>query len=101
MDSLQKDVRVNINPPIKNIPLVHQNTKNEDAFKKFKTEHINDPEFKDRFVAFVKGEFQDVGDDELKLIEAMDEKFGDVEMFVDTISKDKKIERLRTPRFID
>ena len=99
--ALEDPVWISDNIFHKNISPSHKNTNDEDAFKTFKAEYINDPKFRDKFVAFVNGKFQDIGDDELELIEAMNDKFGDVEMFVGMISKHENIERLHTPRFID
>ena len=77
-----------------------KNAKNEAAFNKFKLDHIDDPKFKNKFVAFVHGSFQDSDDAPNTLIQNMYDKFGNVPMYVDKITNSKKIIRLRTPRFV-
>ena len=76
-----------------------KNMENKIAFNKFKAGHIDDPEFKDKFVAFVNGEFQSVGDRKETLVESMYDRFGNVPMYVSVISNCKRVVRLRTPRF--
>lgn len=89
----------NVKLPIRSAYRSTKNRKNVIAFNKFKAEHMDDPEFKDRFVAFVHGEFQAVGDKEVALIEQMYDRFGNVPMCVDVMNDRQKIVYLRTPRF--
>ena len=62
---------------------------NKIAFYDFKENNLENPRFKDKFVAFVNGKFQDVGDKENALIGKMYDKFGSVPMYVGKIT-DKK-----------
>ena len=89
----------NVTVPTRSVYTSTKNMENKIAFNKFKIEYINDPEFKDKFVAFVNGKFQDVGDKKETLIESMYDKFGNVPMYVSVISNRKRVVRLRTPRF--
>ena len=75
------------------------NEKNEIAFSGFKAKHKNNPEFKDKFVVFVHGELQGVGNEELALVDNTYEKFGNVPMFVGRITDRKKAITIPSPRF--
>lgn len=89
----------NVRMPTRNVYTSTKNMENRIAFNKFKAEHIDDPEFKGRFVAFVNGEFQGVGNKKETLVESMYDRFGNVPMYVSVISSRKRVVRLRTPRF--
>jgi len=67
-----------------------ENAENRKAFGDFVKAHLDDPELKDRFVAFVNGEFQGAGDAENALIEKIYGAFGNVDMYVGRVSNHRK-----------
>ena len=70
------------------------------AFKRFKANHLDDPAVNDVFVAFVHGEFQDVGSDRAALVMDMYDRFGNVPMCVDSVNGSGRVAHVRTPRFV-
>jgi len=62
------------------------NAENRRAFEGFLRAHLEDPEFRDRFVAFVHGKFQGAADAEGELIRRIYGTFGNVEMYVGRVS---------------
>ena len=77
----------------------NENSKNKNAFDNFANVHLNDLEYKNKFVAFVNGTFQDVGDKKNALIKKMYDKFGNVDMYVHKITDQRKIILIDTPEF--
>lgn len=75
----------------------HDELDNEESFEQFLRENINNPQYKDKFVAFVNGTFQDVGEAENKLVAKMHEKFGNVEMFIGKITLETDSHAIDTP----
>lgn len=67
-----------------------ENIKNKKAFSHFVKAHLDDCRFKNKFVAFVDGEFQGVGDAENELIEKIYVDFGNVDMYVGRVSNHRK-----------
>ncbi len=76
-----------------------ENIENKKAFDDFVKIHLNDLEYKNKFVAFVNGEFQSIGDKRNALIEKMYDEFGNVPMYVDKITDQKQIILIDTPEF--
>ena len=76
-----------------------ENTRNEIAFNEFLKTHLNDPKYKNKFVAFVNGKLQDVGNKKNALIEKIYDKFGNVDMYVDRVTHQKEIILIDTPEF--
>ena len=77
----------------------NEHMKNKNAFENFVNTNLHNPQFKDKFVAFVNGEFQDVGDKRNMLIEKTYDKFGNVDMYVGKVTDQKKIILIDTPEF--
>ncbi len=77
----------------------NENVKNKSAFDDFIKTNLENPKFKNKFVAFVNGEFQDIGDKRNALIEKMYDKFGNVDMYVDKVTDQKKVIVIDTPEF--
>ena len=77
----------------------NENIENKNAFTDFVQTNLDNPKFKNKFVAFVNGIFQDVGDKRNALIEKMYDKFGNVDMYVDKITAQKKVILIDTPEF--
>ena len=74
-----------------------KNTVNKKAFEDFVKINLNSSEYKNRFVAFVNGKFQGVGDKRNTLIGKMYDKFGNVDMYVDKVTDEKEIVLIDTP----
>ena len=75
------------------------NHENKNAFENFVKTNLDNPEFKNKFVAFVNGEFQDLSDKRNALIEKIYDKFGNVDMYVDQVTDQKKVILIDTPEF--
>ena len=75
----------------------HTKLDNEESFEQFLQENINNPQYKDKFVAFVNGTFQDVDEVENRLVKKMHEKFGNVEMFVGKVTSETDSHIIDTP----
>ncbi len=89
---------------LKNIPMHKnitntENIQNKSAFENFAKNNFNNSQFKDKFVAFVNGEFQDAGYKKNALIKKMYDKFGNVDMYVHKITGQKMV-LIDTPEFI-
>ncbi len=82
-----------------NEPTDNENIKNKNAFEDFVKTNLENPQFKNKFVAFVDGEFQNSGDKRNALIEKMYDKFGNVDMYVDKVTDQKKVVLIDTPEF--
>lgn len=82
----------------KNMPNT-ENIENKDAFEDFARNNLNNPQFKNKFVAFVNGKFQDAGDKKNVLIKKMYDEFGNVDMYVHKITDQRKIVLIDTPEF--
>lgn len=78
----------------------NENAINKNAFEDFIKTNLCNPQFKNKFVAFVNGEFQDVEDKQNILIKKMYNKFGNVDMYVGKITDKKEIALIDTPEFI-
>ena len=76
-----------------------ENEENENAFNDFLKDHLDDPKYKNKFVAFVNGRFQDTGDTESALVNKMYEQFGDVYMYVGKITDQVETFLIDTPEF--
>ena len=61
------------------------NYDNRKAFEAFVGKHAKDPEFKDKYVAFVHGKHEGSDESMHSLIRRMYDKFGNVEMYVDSV----------------
>ena len=77
----------------------NENTKNKNAFDDFIKTNLDNPKFKNKFVAFVNGKFQDIGDKRNALIEKMYNEFGNVDMYVDKVTDQRKVILIDTPKF--
>ena len=66
-------------------------TANKAAFKEFVKNNLHDPKFRNRYAIFAHGDLQDVGDDELELIQKTYERFGDVDMYVGKVSERRRV----------
>ncbi len=62
---------------------------NKNAFKQFLCENLNNPKYKNKYLAFVNGIFQDYGDKRTKLVHTMYQKFGNVKMYVGKVTSEK------------
>ena len=87
------------NYPISKTTLKDENEENENAFNDFLKDHLDDPKYKNKFVAFVNGRFQDTGDTESALVNKMYEQFGDVYMYVGKITDQVETFLIDTPEF--
>lgn len=70
------------------------------VFNNFVKEHIDDPNFKDKYIAIVNGKFEDVGDERIPLIKKIYAKFGKVDMYVGKVTNKKRIVMIDTLRSI-
>lgn len=70
---------------------------NEQAFEQFKEKNIHNPEYTGKYVAFVHGILQGVGNVENQLVKEMHQKFGNVPMFIDKIIAERKTKKIKTP----
>jgi len=70
---------------------------NETAFKQFKKDNLQNPQYAEKYVAFVNGSYEGVDESESKLVEKIYEDFGNVEMFVGKISSAEQEEVIDTP----
>ena len=61
------------------------NYDNRKAFEAFVVKHAKDPEFKDKYVAFVHGKYEGSDESMHSLICRMYDKFGNVAMYVDSV----------------
>ena len=77
----------------------NENIENKNSFNDFVNTNLNNPQFKNKFVAFVDGKFQDSGDKRNALIDKMYDKFGNVDMYVDKVTDQKKVILIDTPEF--
>lgn len=77
----------------------NENLKNKKAFEDFIQVHLDDIKVKNRFVAFVNGEFQDSDDIKNVLIKKMYDRFGNIDMYVEKISDYEKTILIDTPEF--
>ena len=77
-----------------------ENIENKNAFEAFTKINLNNLQYKDKFVAFVNGEFQGISNKKNALIEKMYDKFGNVDMYVDKITDQREIILMDTPEFI-
>ena len=83
------------------ISYIHMlNDSNKNAFNDFVKENVNNPQFYDRYVVFVNGQFQGVGDVESDLVKAMYDKFGNVGMCVGCVTLTPGEEILDSPELI-
>lgn len=80
-------------------PLKDKNKENENAFNAFLKDHLDDPFYKNKFVAFVNGKLQDIGDTESGLVNKMYEQFGDGYMYVGKITDEVETGLIDTPEF--
>jgi hypothetical protein len=84
----QDNSTLNISKAIKDDPGF---AKNEASYDNFVKNHLNDPEYKDRFVAFVNGKLQGVDDKESTLAKKVYDKCGHVDMYIGKVSTQKII----------
>ncbi len=82
-----------------NDPPNNENVENKNAFEDFLRAHLDDPAYKNKFIAFVNGKFQAVGDKRNALIDEMYDKFGNVDMYVDKVTDHKQVILIDTPEF--
>ncbi len=87
------------NISISNKSIGNENIENKNAFEDFVKTNLNNPKFKNKIVAFVHRKFQDVGDKRNALIEKMYDQFGNVNMYVDKVTDQKKVILIDTPEF--
>ena len=69
--------------------------KSRKAFDKFVNENADKPEFKGKFVVFVHGKYEAIGDDRNDLIENVYDKYGNVPMYASEITKERRIIHIR------
>jgi hypothetical protein len=80
-----------------NIPNVTTTNPNKIAFEKFIQEHLHEEEYRNKYVAFVNGQFQKSGNIRNQLVKEMYDKFGNVPMFVEKVSVNRREILLDTP----
>ena len=80
-------------------PSDNENVENKNAFERFLRSHLDNPEYKNKFAAFVNGKFQAIGDKRNALIDEMYDKFGNVDMYVDRVTDHKQVILIDTPEF--
>ena len=71
-----------------------------EAFDKFVDKNADNPKYKDRFVVFVDGKYEAIGDSKINLIENVYVKYGNVPMCAGRITKSLDvtiIEGMETP----
>ena len=70
------------------------------AFKKFAAANKDDPEYAGRYVVFVHGILQAVGDSEIELVRRMYKQFGNVDMHVGRVSEYNRIVCINSPELV-
>jgi len=73
------------------------NPTNKMAFNTFLTENVYNPQYTNKFVAFVNGKFEGVDEDRSKLVKEMYDKFGNVETYVGKVTLSQEIKIIDSP----
>lgn len=73
------------------IPPPSRNAVNINAFHRFVSEHKDDPEFKDKYVAIVNGRYQKTGASKASLVQDMYDRFGYVKMCVGKVTTKPRV----------
>lgn len=74
---------------------------NESSFKHFVQLNYDNPEYQNKFVAFVNGSFADVDESESKLVEKIYNNIGNVEMFVGKVTLEEQEDIVDTPEELE
>ena len=74
-------------------------TQNKGAFDDFVKRNLDNPRFRNKFVAFVDGRYQGVESKENVLIMQMYDRFGNVHMYVGKVTDQEEIVLIDTPEF--
>lgn len=69
----------------------------ETAFEQFKEKNLYNSKYVDKYVVFVDGVLQDVGNNEVELVKKMHEKFGNIDMYVGKVSQKIRSGMIESP----
>ena len=71
---------------------------NKTAFKNFVKDNLYNPKFRSKYVVFVDGVRQDVGNAKIELVKKTYAKFGNVPMYVGQVSQARRSEVIKSPK---
>lgn len=63
---------------------------NETAFNQFRNANLHNPEYMEKYVAFVNGSYQGVNEKRSDLVKEIYKRFGNIKMFVEKVSNEEE-----------
>lgn len=77
------------------------NNENQQAYDLFVKDNHDNVTLQEKYVVFVNGKFEKIGNNYKELVKKMYEKHGNVEMYVGRVSGKKDIAIISSPRRLD
>ena len=74
------------------------NNENRQAYDLYVKNNSSNLKVQEKYVVFINGKFEEIGNSQIELVKKMYEKHGNVEMYVGKISGKKDISIIKSPK---